>query len=97
MATSVGDRVLQLLAKRLQHNLRCQDTAFRYGGEEFVVILANTPEEEAVIVARRLNHLIAEEPFCIHKQLTIPITISLGVSSLQVDDDDEGLFLLYRA
>lgn len=93
----VGDRLLQLLAYRLRHNLRSKDTPFRYGGEEFVVVLTNTTGEEAMIVAERLNRIVAEQPFAINEELAIPITISLGVASLQSNDDDKGYSLLNRA
>ncbi|GBE92561.1 diguanylate cyclase [Nostoc cycadae] len=93
----VGDRLLQLLAYRLRHNLRAKDTPFRYGGEEFVVVLSNTNSEEAMIVAERLNRIVAEQPFAIDQELTIPITISLGVATLQANDDDKGYSLLHRA
>jgi two-component system cell cycle response regulator len=93
----VGDRLLQLLCQRLRHNLRFQDTAFRYGGEEFVILLANTTGDEALIVARRLNRIVSEEPFAINNKLTINITISLGTASLEAEDDDQGESLLNRA
>ncbi|WP_392477853.1 GGDEF domain-containing protein [Nostoc sp. C110] len=93
----VGDRILQILCQRLRHNLRCQDTAFRYGGEEFVILLANTTDEEAILVARRLNRIVSDEPFALNNKLTINITISLGTASLQADDDEKGESLLNRA
>ncbi|MEH1890197.1 MAG: diguanylate cyclase [Nostoc sp.] len=93
----VGDRVLQLLCQRLRYNLRCQDTAFRYGGEEFVILLANTTDEEAVVVARRLNRVVSEEPFSLSSKLTLNITISLGTACLQAEDDNQGVSLLHRA
>lgn len=93
----VGDRLLQLLCSRLRHNLRSQDTPFRYGGEEFVVVLANTTGEEALLVADRLNRIVSEEPFAINSKLTINITISLGAACLQEEDDDKGFTLLHRA
>ncbi|MEH2077646.1 MAG: diguanylate cyclase [Nostoc sp.] len=93
----VGDRILQVLCQRLRHNLRCQDTAFRYGGEEFVILLANTTDEEALLVARRLNRVVSDEPFTLSNKLTINITISLGTASLQADDDEQGESLLNRA
>ncbi|HYX14465.1 MAG TPA: diguanylate cyclase [Nostoc sp.] len=93
----VGDRTLQLLCKRLRHNLRCQDTAFRYGGEEFVILLANTNDKEALVVARRLNLLVCEEPFFLSSKLTINVTISLGTACLQAEDDEQGVSLLHRA
>ncbi len=93
----VGDRLLQLLSIRLRNNLRYQDTAFRYGGEEFVILLGNTTSEEALIVARRLNLLVSEQPFAINNQHNINMTISLGTSSLQTEDDANGMSLLNRA
>ncbi len=93
----VGDRVLQLLCHRLRQNLRYQDTPFRYGGEEFVILLANTTREEALIVAHRLNRLVSEQPFAVNNQQTINVTISLGAASLEADDDAQGISLLNRA
>ncbi|MDZ8236230.1 MAG: diguanylate cyclase [Nostoc sp. ChiQUE01a] len=93
----VGDRLLQLLCQRLRNNLRFQDTAFRYGGEEFVILLANTTGDEALIVARRLNRVVSEEPFALSNKQTINITISLGTASLEADDDEQGESLLNRA
>ncbi|WP_138505835.1 GGDEF domain-containing protein [Nostoc sp. PA-18-2419] len=93
----VGDRLLQLLSQRLRHNLRSQDTAFRYGGEEFVILLANTTGEEALIVARRLNRVVSAEPFSLSNKQTINITISLGTACLEADDDEQGESLIHRA
>jgi two-component system cell cycle response regulator len=93
----VGDRVLQLLAARLQHNLRLQDTIFRYGGEEFVIVLSQTDSQEAQMVATRLRHLVADQPFNIDGTLALPITISLGLASLIAEDDLKGESLLRRA
>jgi diguanylate cyclase (GGDEF)-like protein len=93
----IGDRVLQLLSARLRNNLRLQDTPFRYGGEEFVIILPNTTGEEALLVAHRLNRIINQEPFTINNQVTINVTISLGVASLGDEDDQDGISMLNRA
>ncbi|MBW4614723.1 MAG: GGDEF domain-containing protein [Desmonostoc vinosum HA7617-LM4] len=93
----VGDRLLQLLCTRLRHNLRYQDTAFRYGGEEFVVLLSNTTSKEALIVANRLNRIVSEQPFAINNKLAIHITISLGTACLATEDDEQGKSLLHRA
>ncbi|MGJ5675100.1 MAG: GGDEF domain-containing protein [Nostochopsis sp.] len=93
----VGDRLLQLLSNRLRQNLRYQDTPFRYGGEEFVIILTHTSCDEAVVVARRLNRIVSEQPFAINNQLSINVTISLGAACLQMEDDVNGSSLLNRA
>lgn len=92
-----GDRVLQLLSARLRHNLRFQDTPFRYGGEEFVIILSNTNANEAQAVALRLNHLVGNQSFTIDNNLALQITASVGIASLQPEDDPNGVSLLNRA
>lgn len=93
----VGDRALQLLAARLRHNLRFCDTPFRYGGEEFIILLSDTDEEEALRVGRRLRRRIAEKPFALTDTLDITITISIGSASLLPSDDERGISLLNRA
>lgn len=92
-----GDRLLQLVSARLRHNLRFQDTPFRYGGEEFVIILSNTTPEEAQQVAHRLNSIIGNQAFAIDANRALKITISIGVASLQPGDDPNGTSLLGRA
>lgn len=93
----VGDRVLTLLAARLRYNLRFYDTPFRYGGEEFVIILGNTNCQEASRIAQRICRLIGEQPFGIDAGLELQITISGGISTLLDDDDAKGISLLRRA
>jgi diguanylate cyclase (GGDEF)-like protein len=93
----VGDRLLQLLCTRIKHNLRFQDVPFRYGGEEFVIILGNTTCEEALKVANRLNCIVSDQPFAINNTLSINVTISLGTACLRAEDDAKGVSLLHRA
>lgn len=93
----VGDRVLQLLAARLRHNLRVQDTLFRYGGEEFVILLTQTSFHDAKIVAKRLRRLISDQPFNIDGTFALNITVSMGLASLIAIDDVKGESLLRRA
>ena len=93
----VGDRVLQLLAARLRHNLRIQDTLFRYGGEEFVILLSQTSFQDAHLVAKRLRSLVSDQPFNIDGALALKITVSMGLASLMATDDPKGESLLRRA
>lgn len=93
----VGDRALKLISARLRHNLRFYDTPFRYGGEEFVIILNNTSPVEAKLIGQRLCQLIADQAFAIDSTLDLWITVSAGTASLRPDDDDRGLSLLNRA
>lgn len=93
----VGDRILQRLAQRFRSYLRNQDVIFRYGGEEFVVLLKQADANAAQDVAQRLRCLVAEQPFTVEPNLTLTITISVGAATLQPDDDPEGKSLLNRA
>jgi two-component system, cell cycle response regulator len=92
-----GDRVLKLIASRLRHNLRFRDTLFRYGGEEFVILLSATDQQEARAVGQRLCRLVSEHPFTIQDGLDLTITISAGTTSLDRDDDPKGMSLVKRA
>ncbi len=93
----VGDRVLQLLSYRLKRNLRSPDKLFRYGGEEFVIVLTNNDCEQALFIAERLRSVIGEQVFTIDATLSLNVTISIGAACLQSLDDQEGATLLDRA
>jgi two-component system cell cycle response regulator len=93
----VGDEVLKGLSKRLQNNMRFYDTPYRYGGEEFVVILSNTDAIEARLVGQRLREVIAEQPFEVADGFSLSISVSIGIAYLIADDDPLGRSLLERA
>ena len=93
----VGDQALKMVASRLRHNLRFYDTPFRYGGEEFSIILSNTALQGAIQIGQRICHLIADQPFVIDASLQLEITLSIDSASLNNSDDDRGLSLLHRA
>jgi len=84
-----GDKVLSQFAQLLQENLRRNDTASRYGGEEFVGILPDTSGENACLVAKRivdkmkLKMIVLQQEFP-HMKILKPInvTVSVGVSEL---------------
>ena len=71
-----GDETLRSVAKLVHDNKRPSDFVARYGGEEFVVLLPNTNEEGAVILAERIRKAVQNFPWD-----TRSITISLGVST----------------
>ena len=93
----IGDRALRILADRLQANMRAYDTPYRYGGEEFVVILNHTGAEEAKAITQRVHQLISHYPFSINDTLELNLTVSIGVASLTPEDDIKGMSLLNRA
>jgi diguanylate cyclase (GGDEF)-like protein len=82
----VGDGVLQEVAARILASLRAPDRVGRYGGEEFLIILANTDTKTALQVAERIRARIAASPINTHGQ-QVSITISVGVTTLRAEDD----------
>ncbi|MEE9660316.1 GGDEF domain-containing protein [Enterobacter cloacae complex sp. CARB60] len=75
-----GDKVLQFVANLLMDSVRPQDIAARIGGEEFVLMLTNTPSDAAYHVAERIRlHLSSFDKTSSDGQLPEPITISMGV------------------
>jgi two-component system cell cycle response regulator len=82
-----GDDALRQLADRALRGVRSIDLVARLGGEEFVVVLPETDLAAATIVAERLRHAVAVEPFFIHSSSERhPITISIGVAVAQTGD-----------
>lgn len=76
-----GDDVLAGIAKCIQNSIRNVDTAFRYGGEEFLVILPETLTEGAFLVAERIRQRIEQKEFVGR----VSVTASLGIASWPVD------------
>jgi diguanylate cyclase (GGDEF)-like protein len=83
----VGDRILQMLARRIKDELRAVDILARYGGEEFAVILPGTPGSSLAGVGERLRQVIAMPPFTV-EETTISITVSAGGATFPDDADD---------
>lgn len=86
----VGDRVLRELAARLQETIRDTDLLFRWGGEEFVILLAHTPPAEAVVLADRVRAAVAARPF-LDTPEPLVVTISIGTAGTleyPADPDD---------
>ena len=93
----VGDQVLRMFSERLRHHMRFYETPFRYGGEEFVVLLPNTSPPEAEKTGERLRQLINDTPFVIDDDLLLSLTVSIGVATLAPSDDIKGIELIARA
>jgi diguanylate cyclase (GGDEF)-like protein/PAS domain S-box-containing protein len=86
-----GDQVLRSLAACFRQNTRGIDVAGRYGGEEFVLLLPETPLSEAMHMAERLRQSIAELSIAIvpangyPNTGTLRITVSIGVAVMTTD------------
>ncbi|NJR66757.1 MAG: GGDEF domain-containing protein [Leptolyngbyaceae cyanobacterium CRU_2_3] len=92
----VGDEVLIELAQRLQGQLRRGTLAYRYGGEEFVIILTDTPLDQAIDVAERLRRAVnnSSMPTRIGD---MAVTASFGVAQQSPIFDHSAWDVLQRA
>ncbi len=76
-----GDRVLRLVADQVKRSIRLTDTASRYGGEEFAVVLPETDYEGARLLAERIRTRI-EALRIPHEGKELEVTISIGLASM---------------
>lgn len=81
-----GDYVLTTVAKIIKSSIRSQDTASRYGGEEFTVMLPNTLKEDAMQVAERIRTNIESALFT-YENKQMRVTISGGVSVFDSEEN----------
>jgi diguanylate cyclase (GGDEF)-like protein len=96
---SEGDEVLRIFASLLREMIRAEDTAARWGGEEFVVILPHTPCEAAAALAERIRIGFEKKA---GEDAPYSLSASFGVVQLQEDENQDGLIrradaALYRA
>ena len=80
-----GDITLTAVAKRIKESLRSSDTIFRFGGEEFVILLSDTDITGAELLAERIRNAIECHTLA-YDMKTIKVTASLGVAALRSDD-----------
>lgn len=82
---AAGDQILKDLAELIRSSTRVDDRAFRYGGDEFVILLPNTDRDGLTTIAHNLVHSIAENLRCEDTS----VTASLGAALLTANDDRE--------
>jgi diguanylate cyclase (GGDEF)-like protein len=96
-----GDAILRKVSGILKDGIRLADLLCRYGGDEFVLLMSQTPLEQAMLLAERLRRLIAQS--ALHEGgRGFGVTVSIGVASLQPGMSMEDLIkaadgALYRA
>jgi diguanylate cyclase (GGDEF)-like protein len=86
---AAGDATLRATVRCLQDGLRQGDELYRYGGEEFLVLLPEVPGPGAVIVAGRLRKAVASEELEAG-DLKLPVTVSAGVAA-RLDEGPESV------
>lgn len=101
----VGDKILVKLAEILKANIRKSDSIYRFGGEEFVIILENTNHLGAVSLAKKIKQLLSKLSIPIKTNSStqlFKITMSMGISSKHLKDSPDSLMTradnaLYKA
>jgi diguanylate cyclase (GGDEF)-like protein len=87
---AVGDLVLRQVAETVEKSIRSSDALYRYGGEEFVVVLNGTNTLGATLLAERIRKNI--ENLRIDSLKDLRVTLSLGVTMMHEQDSSQGLF-----
>jgi diguanylate cyclase (GGDEF)-like protein len=85
----IGNKILSLIAKRIKACLRSHDLAFRFAGDEFTIILPETPSNEAKFVADRIIAKFAPESIVINEKEISKITLSIGIAEYQRNEDNQ--------
>lgn len=97
----VGDAVLKSFADCIMECMRSSDIVFRYGGEEFVILLRNTQIKGAKLLAERMRENVENIKFD-HNNIKLSISVSIGLAEFKDGDDrltlvDRADTLLYKA
>ncbi len=81
----IGSKLLAEIGYVIKAQLRLIDFAFRYGGDEFVVLLPQTGKDAALVVAKRLRDTLRTSTFCTDEALNLNIRASIGVATYPQD------------
>jgi len=83
---TVGDRVIRELGRIILDNIRKSDIAFRWGGEEFLILFTHTHMDEAKLACEKLLNKIRKAEIK-EGENTIKFTVSMGITELKEEDD----------
>ncbi len=84
----IGSRLLAEIGYLVKAQLRLIDFAFRYGGDEFVVLLPQTGKDQALVVAKRLRDGLRASSFCRDEGLNLNVRASIGLATYPHDARD---------
>jgi len=85
----VGDDVLAKLGETINHNIRVSDFAFRFGGEEFLILLTECSAQKALQITKNIKQAIQDIVFCGALNLDFTITFSAGIAEFDGQPDYE--------
>jgi diguanylate cyclase (GGDEF)-like protein len=91
-----GSALLKEAGELLSASIRKVEHAFRYGGDEFAVVLVETPKNGALVAGQRLRERFHRTKFLHSHGLEVPATVSIGVASFP-DDAPTATALLHAA
>lgn len=100
-----GDRVLQFTAGLLLNQVRASDFVFRYGGEEFLIVLAEASSEQAQVLAEKIRARVARAEVPLSDGKSLQVTLSIGIAEFDghpdyqrlIDRADKALFAAKNA
>src|SRR5580692_8876248 len=84
----IGSKLLAEIGYLVKAQLRLIDYAFRYGGDEFVVLLPQTGKDQALVVAKRLRDSMRTSMFCREEGLNLNVRASIGLATYPHDARD---------
>ena len=87
----LGDNVLKLVAGTVKNCIRVSDRVFRYGGEEFVVLLGRINSEIATHLAEKICQTV-ERSYFVHGDKKLKVTVSIGGAIIATDDNELSIF-----
>ncbi len=98
----MGDKVLETFGSLVRSSLRTLDSGYRYGGEEFAILLPSTDIDGAVIVAERVRESLENYQFILPSGEKLQSSVSIGVTSFVTGDNVQSLMTradtaLYKA
>ena len=93
----VGDAVLKAVVQCLHRAVRRDEQLFRIGGDEFVCVLLDCDDQQAMLVASRCEHEVASYPFSEELDIREPVRLSIGISPATKDRGVQAKTLMRQA
>lgn len=83
----IGDQVIIKLAQTLKAQSRSRDLLARFGGEEFVMLLPETDQEQALVCAERIRTAVEKQIIAITPEQQLSLAVSIGVAVINAEHE----------